>query len=83
MSDTTSDESPQIIWADDACPVCRTPITQPGQYMGIWDGSLGDGSGNWYSKSCENCGNQLIGWEYGTLDDPFSRIRWETNVRPR
>jgi hypothetical protein len=83
MSNTNSDDNPEIIWADDACPVCHNRIDEPGEFMGIWDGSLGDGCGNWYSKVCDTCGSQLIGWEYGTIDDPMSRIRWETNAKGR
>jgi hypothetical protein len=35
---------PKIVGADDVCPVCRTPITDPGRFIGIWDDSLGDGA---------------------------------------
>jgi hypothetical protein len=83
MSDDSLDNPAEIIWSDDACPVCHTRITDPGKFFGIWDGSLGIGSGNWYSKSCENCGSELIGWEYFPAEDSPSRIRWETNRKSR
>ena len=73
-------DRPEIVWADDACPVCHTRIAHADKYVGTWDGSLGQGSGNWYSKQCRACGSQLIGWEHRLRDDPVSRIRWETRA---
>jgi hypothetical protein len=70
----------QIIRTDNACPVCKTRITTPGDYMGVWDGSMGDGSGNWYSKKCEVCGSMLVGWQYRDVDEAVDRIRWEARV---
>jgi hypothetical protein len=75
---------PEIAWCDDACPICHSPICTRGTYLGVWDGSMGDGCGNVRSATCLSCGSHLIGFEYeeaDKLDQPGvgseSKIRWE------
>jgi hypothetical protein len=72
------DDQPEILSADDICPFCRAVMTDRGEYGGIWDGALGQGSGNWYTAHCPKCDANLIGWEYGTDAAPDeSHVRWE------
>jgi hypothetical protein len=75
------DDPPQILSADDACPICNVAMTDRGRYVGTWDGALGQGYGNWYIAKCRNCGAELIGWEYAidspTGGDPVVHVRWD------
>ena len=72
------DDQPEILSADDVCPICRAAMIDRGEYAGIWDGSLGQGSGSWYTAKCQNCGADLIGWEYSNDSRPDeAHVRWE------
>lgn len=70
-----TDSRGQIVSAENACPICQTQVTDAGRFVGVGDGALGDGVGGWYSKTCEVCGSELVGWQR-TTDDP-GHIRWE------
>src|SRR5688500_7176318 len=64
--DLADHNQPEILSADDACPLCGAGMTGRGEYAGIWDGALGQGSGNGYTAQCPGCGADLVGWEYAT-----------------
>jgi ribosomal protein L37AE/L43A len=65
-----NDDQPEIVSVADVCPFCRAAMTDRGEYAGIWDGSLGQGFGNWCTAKCRNCGADLIGWEYSPESAP-------------
>ena len=76
----------EIISADDACPLCATPVPQPTEeeyrLAGTWDGSLGLGCGfGPFVAVCAACGATLIGWQYTTYETytpgPVCRVRWD------
>ena len=79
-------EQPTILSADDKCPVCGCVPELPAVPAGTWDGSLGEGSGHWYTTNCSGCGAALVGWLY-TLpwscgQRPEVKVRWEARGSP-
>jgi hypothetical protein len=72
---SVDDDQPEILSADDVCPFCGAVMTDRGEFAGVWDGSLGQGCGNWYIAKCRTCGAGLVGWEFAA-DAEEVHVRW-------